>query len=98
MEIEAITNSPWNTLSWPQLEKRKGAATSLIEELVKESQSLGFDGILKAITIPSARSSYSKIGFIQANGTGWMILTPSAAEVFLSRQEELRRKFREAGN
>lgn len=40
LEIESLTNSPWNTIKYPQVEKRKGAATSLIEGIVRESQAL----------------------------------------------------------
>jgi hypothetical protein len=98
LEIEALSNSPWNTLDYTQPEKRKGAATSLVEELVKESQSQGFGGILKAITVPSVREFYEKIGFIEDNGTGWMTLTSDAAQEFLIKQEEFRREFRETGN
>jgi hypothetical protein len=40
LEIESLTNSPWNTIDYPQVEKRKGAATSLIEGIVRESQQM----------------------------------------------------------
>ncbi|MUG98378.1 hypothetical protein F7734_41180 [Scytonema sp. UIC 10036] len=62
----------------------------MVEELVKESQALGFSGILKAVTVPSVREFYKKIGFIEDNGTGWMTLTSDAAERFLNRQERRR--------
>ncbi|BDA72348.1 hypothetical protein CAL7716_065140 [Calothrix sp. PCC 7716] len=86
LEIEHLTNSPWNTLLYPQPETRKGSATSLVEELVKESQALGFSGILKAVTVPSVREFYKNIGFVEDNGTGWMTLTSDAAESFLNIQ------------
>lgn len=92
LEIESLSNAPWNAIVYPQPETRKGAATSLVEELVKESQSLGFNGILKAVTVPSIRAFYRKIGFIEENGTGWMTLTPDAAEEFLISQEDFRRE------
>lgn len=98
LEIESLSNSPWNTLDYPQPETRKGAATSLVEELVKESQSLGFNGILKAVTVPSIREFYIKIGFIEDNGTGWMVLRSDAASEFLIKQEEFRRENHGTGN
>lgn len=93
-----MTNSPWNTLVYPQSEQRKGAATSLVEELIKESQSLGFNVILKAVKVPSVSEFYRKIGFIEESGTGWMTLSSDAASEFLISQEEFRREFRGTGN
>jgi predicted acetyltransferase len=96
--IESLTNAPWNTISRPQPETRKGSATSLIEELVRESQRLQFNGIVKAITIPSARPFYRRIGFIETNGSGEMILTYDAAQDFLIRQQQLREVHHDPGN
>jgi|GEM_PF-894707 hypothetical protein len=95
--IESLTNAPWNTIPDPQPETKKGAATSLLEELVHESRRLQFNGIIKAITIPSARPFYRKIGFIE-DGSGEMILTPSAAQEFLSRQQQLRERYNDTRN
>lgn len=98
IEIESFTNSPWNTILYSQPETRKGSATSLVEELVRESLENGLSGILKAFTIPSARQFYRDIGFIETNGSGEMVLTDYAASEFLQRQEELRRLYRDARN
>lgn len=90
LEIESLTNSPWNTIDYPQVEKRKGAATSLIEGIVRESQASAFSGIVKLMTIPSAREFYQEIGFIDTDGSGEMILTANAASMFLLTQEQNR--------
>jgi hypothetical protein len=95
--IESLTNAPWNTIGIPQPETKKGAATSLIEELVHESRRLQFNGIIKAITIPSTRLFYRKIGFIE-DSSGEMILTSNAAQEFLSRQQQLRERYYDTGN
>jgi hypothetical protein len=98
LAIESLTNAPWNTIPYPQPEATKGCATSLIEELVRESQRLQFNGIVKAITIPSARPFYRKIGFIETDGSGEMILTCDAAQEFLIRQQQLRELHHDTGN
>lgn len=90
LEIESLTNSPWNTINYPQLEKRKGAATSLIEGIVRENQALAFNGIVKLMAIPSARQFYQEIGFIETDGSGEMILTANAASMFFLNQEQNR--------
>jgi hypothetical protein len=90
LEIESLTNSPWNTIEYPQVEKRKGAATSLIEGIVRESQALAFSGIVKLFAIPSAKRLYQRIGFIETDGSGEMILTANAASIFLLDQEQNR--------
>gem|GEM_PF-5340443 len=48
----------------PQVQTRKGGPTSLIEFIVKESQSKQFAGVVKLLTIPRAKPRYTKIGFI----------------------------------
>jgi hypothetical protein len=95
--IESLTNAPWNIIATPQPETKKGAATSLIEELIHESQHLDLNGIIKAIVIPSARPFYKKIGFTEES-SGEMILTPNAAKEFLSRQQQLRERHYDTGN
>lgn len=52
-----FTNAPWNVIK-NQAETLKGAATSLMEELVNESKSLGFSGRLKLYSIPRAKQFY----------------------------------------
>jgi len=98
LAIESLTNAPWNTITHPQPETRKGSATSLIEELVRESQRLQLNGIVKAMTIPRSRPFYRKIGFIETNGSGEMILTSDAAQEFLTRQQQLREVHHDTGN
>lgn len=97
LEIEHLSNAPWNVIDYPQPETRKGAAISLVEELVKESQSRGFSGILKAVAVPLTYEFYVKIGFVD-DGNRWMTLKEDAAEEFLIDQEEFRRGNRETGN
>jgi hypothetical protein len=90
LAIDILTSAPWNTITHPKPEKRKGAATSLIEGIVRESVELEFNGIVKAITIPSARQFYRSIGFVETNSSGEMILTPDTAAIFLIDQEQRR--------
>ncbi|MBD2778959.1 hypothetical protein [Iningainema tapete] len=91
LEIEKLTNSPWNTITYPQPEKKKGAATSLIEGIVRESQNLDFGGIVKVIAIQAAKKFYQEIEFIETNGSGEMILTSNAASMFILDQEQKRK-------
>lgn len=88
--IESICNAPWNVIDKTQLQIRKGAPTSLIEFIVKESQSKQFAGVVKLFTIPRAKPRYNKIGFIDTDGSGEMLLTQAAAVEFLSRQQQRR--------
>ncbi|RUT08459.1 hypothetical protein DSM106972_016270 [Dulcicalothrix desertica PCC 7102] len=90
LELESLTNSPWNTIDYPQVEKRKGAATSLLEGIVRESQASAFSGIVKLMAIPSAREFYQEIGFIDTDGSGEMILIANTASMFLLTQEQNR--------
>ncbi|MBW4666085.1 MAG: GNAT family N-acetyltransferase [Cyanomargarita calcarea GSE-NOS-MK-12-04C] len=88
LAIESFVNAPWNVIEQFQPERRRGSATSLIEEIIKESQACGFGGIVKAMTIPQARPFYTRIGFTETNGSGEMILTREAAAKFLLEQEQ----------
>ncbi|MDR9900513.1 hypothetical protein G7B40_039100 [Aetokthonos hydrillicola Thurmond2011] len=88
--IESICNAPWNVIDKTQVQTRKGAPTSLIEFIVKESQSKQFAGVVKLFTIPRAKLRYSKIGFIDTDGSGEMLLTQAACEEFLRRQQQRR--------
>ncbi|MEC4817879.1 MAG: GNAT family N-acetyltransferase [Scytonema sp. PMC 1069.18] len=83
-----MTNAPWNTITYSQPETKKGAATSLIEQLVRESQRLELSGILKAMVIPEARKFYEDKGFVETDGSGEMILTSNAASMFILDQEQ----------
>ncbi|GJD20285.1 hypothetical protein RIVM261_052410 [Rivularia sp. IAM M-261] len=84
--IESLTNAPWNVIEYIQVETRKGAATSLVEEIVKESQSKQFGGVVKLFAIPRAKYRYNEIGFIETDGSGEMLLTRELAERFLANQ------------
>lgn len=90
LEIESLTNSPWNTLEFLQLERRKGAATSLVEGIIRESRASGLSDIFKLMTIPDAKRFYQKIGFEETNGSGEMILNSNAASMFLLDIEQKR--------
>lgn len=83
LEIESLTNSPWNTIKYPQHEKRKGAATSLIEGIIKEARSKGLSEILKLFAVPEEKDFYQRIGFVETNGSGEMILDSNAVAMFL---------------
>lgn len=90
LEIESLTNSPWNTIEFLQLERRKGAATSLVEGIIRESRASGLSDIFKLMTIPDAKIFYQKIGFEETNGSGEMILNSNAASMFLLDIEQKR--------
>ncbi len=57
LDVDAFTNAPWNVLK-NQPETIKGAATSLMAELVNESFELGMMGRIKLIAIERAKSFY----------------------------------------
>ena len=65
IEIESLTNSPFNTIDYPVPEKRKGAATSLIEGIIKESQLLELSNIFKLMTIPGQRDFIKELGLLR---------------------------------
>jgi len=88
--LESICNAPWNIIDQSQVETRKGAATSLIEEIVKESKSKRFGGVVKLFTIPRAKPRYSKIGFVDTDGSGEMLLREAVAENFINAQQQRR--------
>lgn len=90
LEIESLTNSPWNTIEYLQLEKRKGAATSLVEGIIVESRKEGLPNIIKLIPVPEAVEFYQGIGFIETDISGDMILTYNAASMFLLDLEQKR--------
>jgi hypothetical protein len=88
LEIDALTNAPWNVLE-NQPETLKGAATSLMEELVKESFELGMMGCMKLYPVQRALIFYTNIGFVESDEGDWE-LTPEAAERFLEEQRQFR--------
>lgn len=91
LELDTLTNAPWNVLK-NQPETLKGAATSLVEQLARESQELGFGGCIRLTAIDRAKSFYTKIGFTEEEDSSWSLeLNPTAAERFLERQRNRRR-------
>lgn len=89
--VDALATAPWNIVG-SQPETTKGAGTSLMEELVKESKELGYMGRLKLIAIERALSFYTGIGFTEDEDDSRSLeLTPIAAERFLERLQSHRR-------
>ncbi|GJD18025.1 hypothetical protein RIVM261_029810 [Rivularia sp. IAM M-261] len=83
--IDIFTNSPWNVVK-NQPETKAGAATSLVEGIVRESIELGQNGIIKANILRRAIPFYEKIGFVEENGSGEFMLTETASRNFLITQ------------
>jgi len=91
MDVDAIANAPWNVVK-NQPETIKGAAISLMEQVIIESKELGFGGCIRLIAIERAKSFYTKIGFTEDEDSSWSLeLKPTAAERFLERQRNRRR-------
>jgi hypothetical protein len=91
--IDTLTNAPWNVIK-NRPETVKGAATSMVEGLVRESIALGYNGRLRVISIARSKSFYIKIGFIEdEENASSMELTPIQAERFLLQQRIRRQKF-----
>ena len=86
LSIDTLVNAPWNVVK-NQPETVRGAATSLVEEIVRESITLGYNGIVKALSLPQAKVFYRKIGFHEnENFENEMELTPRLAQEFLAQQ------------
>ena len=83
IEIESIVNSPWNLITYPLPEKRKGAATAIVEGIIKENRQKGLSRILKLFAVPEEKNFYSDLGFIETNGSGEMILSENDAAMLL---------------
>lgn len=83
--IDILTNSPWNVVR-NQPETKAGAATSLVEGIVRESIELKQSGIIKTNALTRAIPFYEKIGFVEENGSGEFILTETASRNFLRTQ------------
>jgi hypothetical protein len=91
--IESLTNAPWNVIEQPgqdSIYKRKGAATSLIEGIIRESQSRGFGGVVKALTIERAKEFYQNLGFRETDYSREMIVTEYTADTVLLDIEQRR--------
>ncbi|NJO59370.1 MAG: hypothetical protein HC836_13975 [Richelia sp. RM2_1_2] len=90
IEIESIVNSPWNLIQYPVPEKRKGAATAIVEGIIKENGGAGLSRILKLFAVPQEKIFYSNLGFVETNGSGEMILSESGAAMLLNDLEQKR--------
>lgn len=88
LEVDFMATAPWNILQ-NQVESLKGAGTTLMEELVKESFNLGFRGRLKLYAVPRARQFYIDIGLIETFQGDWE-LKEEAAVKFLEEQKRFR--------
>lgn len=89
--VDAIASAPWNVLG-TQPETIKGAGTTLMEELVKESRALGFEGRMRLYSLQRSEQFYTDIGFVETSEGDWE-LTEEMASLFLEEQ----RQFRETG-
>ena len=88
LEVDFMATAPGNILL-QQRSSLKGAGTTLMEELVKESRDLGCGGRLKLYAIPRAKQFYTNIGFVETDEGDWE-LTPEAAQRFLEEQKRFR--------
>ena len=86
--IDIFCSAPWNCLSEPVEETRKGAAPWLITDLIEEinESSSSQCGIFKVAATPRAIKAYEKMGFQEnPDGSREMILTPERALQFVER-------------
>jgi hypothetical protein len=83
IEIESIVNSPWNLIKYLVPEKRKGAATAIVEGIIKENREKRLRRILKLFAVPEEKNFYSDLGFEETNGSGEMILSENQASMLL---------------
>lgn len=85
--LDTLSNAPWNVIK-NQPETVTGAATCLVEEIVKESIQLEYDGIVKTLAIKRAKPFYTRVGFIEnPDISGEMVLNEQAASRFLLEQQ-----------
>ena len=90
IEIESIVNSPWNLIKYLVPEKRKGAATAIIEGIIKENREKQLSRILKLFAVPEEKNFYTDLGFEETNGSGEMILSENNASMFLLALDQKR--------
>lgn len=83
IEIESLVNSPWNLIQHEVLEKRKGAATAIVEGIIKENREKGLSRILKLFAVPEEKNFYTNLGFEETNGSGEMLLNENQASMLL---------------
>ncbi len=90
IEIESIVNSPWNLINPLVPEKRKGAATAIIEGIIKENREKQLSRILKLFAVSEEKNFYTDLGFEETNGSGEMILTENKASMLLLNLDQRR--------
>lgn len=84
--LDALASAPWNVLG-NQPETIKGAGTTLMEELVKESKALGNEGRIRLYPLQRSLQFYTDIGFVETGSGDWE-LTEEAASRFLEEQRQ----------
>lgn len=84
--LDAFASAPWNVLE-DQPETIKGAGTTLMEELVKESEALGNKGRIRLYPLQRSLQFYTDIGFVETLSGDWE-LTEEAASRFLEEQRQ----------
>lgn len=90
IEIESLVNSPWNLITHPVPEKRKGAATAIVEGIIKENREKGLSQILKLFALPEEKDFYRDLGFEETDGSGEMILSDNNASMLLQDLDQKR--------
>lgn len=95
LSIDPFTTPPWNCLELEGVEfseKKKGAATWLMAEIIQETIDTEIEGVTKVLAIDRARKFYLDIGF-EENPEYFreLVLTKEVARSFLEEQLERRR-------
>jgi len=90
LSIDPFTTPPWNCLKLEGIEfpeKKKGAATWLMAEIIQETIDSEIEGVTKVLAIDRARNFYLDIGFEEnPEYSRELILTREAALSFLENQ------------
>lgn len=90
IEIESLVNSPWNLIQHEVPEKRKGAATAIVEGIIRENREKGLGQILKLFALPEEKDFYRDLGFEETDGSGEMILSDNNASMLLQDLDQKR--------
>ncbi|MEL7243111.1 MAG: GNAT family N-acetyltransferase [Cyanobacteria bacterium J06573_2] len=95
LSIDPFTTPPWNCLKLEGIEfseKKKGAATWLMAEIIQETIDTEIEGVTKVLAIDRARNFYLDMGFEEnPEYSRELILTREAAIIFLEEQLNRRR-------
>lgn len=95
LSIDPFTTPPWNCIELEGVEffeKKKGAATWLMAEIIQEKIDTEIEGVTKVLAIDRARKFYLDIGFEEnPEYLRELILTNVAASNFLEEQLNRRR-------